>query len=767
MTTKIENPHVLVIPYPAQGHVLPMLELSQWLAKQGIKVTFVNSEFNHKRVMNSLRPDPDCDIRKVVNMVSIPDGLEPWEDRKDLLKLTRGLYGVMQGELESLVEKLNREEGDNNVSCVIADGTVTWAPQVAEKMGLKRAAFWPASAVSLASFLSIPKLVRDEIIDSNGKILKKPMVELAPDTPLVHSSNFIWASVGDEATQKVIYDMVSKIHSSLKLTHRQICNSSINLEPGVFRAYPSLKPVGPLLASGRLGKQAGHLWPDDPACLAWLDRHPTGSVVYVAFGSFAVLGGEQLRELALGLELTGRPFLWVVRQDVMSTHTTREEEGESFWERVEERGNMVVRWAPQQEVLSHPSVGCFVSHCGWNSTVEGVACGGVPFVCWPYFSDQFMNESYICDEWKIGLRLRKDESGIVGRGEIKEKLERVLGDEGFKERALDLKGKTLDSVGRGNSHENFNDFIEWIKKGVSTFLNPLNKIIEILTRVPSLDTIQSFPLKIQSSLLKPLITQNPFQLLLNLPTPYNPTLIFPQPQPNPPLVAYIRLVQKLVREIRPAQKRHPTAHNPLDRRVPPAMAHKAPDRRVGQNLLLWGPPDYHIPSLLNPLPKAFALSFCMGHHVLPNDPQKRPPRELEPECQFTKLFRVEHCKTPERDVHDRVGGLAVEPRHAGAIFRPEVAGGSREATGGKEWADGSGVGMLGERAGLEIVRRVAVESVGVLVRVGDFSEHVVDDFLSGPVADRGPYEVGGMQGRSARAQLNHLPLQDCSCKFMQ
>ncbi|KAK1352353.1 hypothetical protein POM88_053292 [Heracleum sosnowskyi] len=75
----------------------------------------------------------------------------------------------------------------------------------------------------------------------------------------------------------------------------------------------------------------------------------------------------------------------------------------------------MVSWTPQVKVLRHPSIACFLSHCGWNSTSEGVS-NGVPFLCWPYFADQFLNQTYICDVWKVGLRCDKDETGIVSKG---------------------------------------------------------------------------------------------------------------------------------------------------------------------------------------------------------------------------------------------------------------------------------------------------------------------------------------------------------------
>ncbi|CAA0814051.1 UDP-glycosyltransferase 83A1 [Striga hermonthica] len=443
------KPHAIAVPYPAQGHVLLMLELSQRLAMHGIKVTVVNTDFNHARVTKSLSHSDK--LQESVNLVSIPDGLEPWEDRNDIRRLSEGMCQVMLPELEAVIKKLNGKNCTEKVTCVIADGSMTWALGVADKAGLRKVACWTVSGLATASLLSIPKLVSDGIIDSHGRILKHETVRFAPDLPRVHSTNFIWASFGCKST----FDS-SKFHSLLKLADRHICNSSFSLETAVLSAYPIITPVGPLLANTGHRKSLGYFWPPDPACLAWLDRHPANSVVYVAFGSFTMFGREQFEELALGLELTGMPFLWVVRGDTEETYP------DGFRERVGERGR-IVRWAPQQQILSHPSVACFMSHCGWNSTVEGVVCGGVPFVCWPYFADQFMNETYICDEWKIGLRVRKDENGIIGHGEIKDKLESVLSDKSYKERALDLQEKTMDSIRGGKTHENFNYFIEWIK----------------------------------------------------------------------------------------------------------------------------------------------------------------------------------------------------------------------------------------------------------------------------------------------------------------
>ncbi|KAL2465178.1 UDP-glycosyltransferase 83A1 [Abeliophyllum distichum] len=159
--------------------------------------------------------------------------------------------------------------------------------------------------------------------------------------------------------------------------------------------------------------------------------------------------------MALALELSDRPFLWVVRSNFANP--------DGFLERVAERAK-IVEWAPQEQVLSHSSIGCFVSHCGWNSTMEGLSMG-VPFLCWPHFLDQFHNQHYICDTWKNGLRLNADENGLRSRHEIKTKIEMLFADPSIKANALKLKEMAHRSVSEsGSSSQNFETFIDHLKK---------------------------------------------------------------------------------------------------------------------------------------------------------------------------------------------------------------------------------------------------------------------------------------------------------------
>lgn len=158
------NPHVLAIPYPYQGHVLPLMELSLKLVDHGVKITFVNTEFIHNRVVNAFSEENN--VKELINLVSIPDGMEPWEDRNDIGKLTESILRVMPGELEQLVKDINQKDV-NEITCIIADESLGWALEVAERLKIKRAAFWPASAAVMALKFSIPKLIQDGVVDNN------------------------------------------------------------------------------------------------------------------------------------------------------------------------------------------------------------------------------------------------------------------------------------------------------------------------------------------------------------------------------------------------------------------------------------------------------------------------------------------------------------------------------------------------------------------------------------------------------------------------
>ncbi|KQK13112.1 UDP-glycosyltransferase 83A1 [Brachypodium distachyon] len=453
MAAATTQPRVMVLPFPAQGHVIPLMKLSQKLVEHGLEVDFVNTEFNHGRVLEALAEEEGAEaIPRGIHMLSVPDGLGPADDRADIGKFVKDLPAAMSAPLQELIR--SRE-----TKWVIADVSMSWALELASAAGACVASFSTYSAAVFALRLSVPKLIADGVIDGSG-IVKRHRIQQVP--PL-DAAEIPWVSLGSTPERRRInVQNVLRTNQWIPLAETVICNTSMEMEPDALSLLPNTLPLGPLVA--RKSRLAGSFLPEDETCLAWLDAQAPGSVVYVAFGSTGVLGAAQLQELADGLAIAGRPFLWVVRRPAGAGEED-EEWLDAFRRRADGALGMVVGWAPQQRVLAHPAVACFVSHCGWNSTVEGVL-HGVPLLCWPYFADQFCNQSYVCNVWGTGVKLCRDEGrGVVAKEEIRHKVARLLGDGVVKARAAMWKKAASDSIREGgSSHGNLLKLVELLRE---------------------------------------------------------------------------------------------------------------------------------------------------------------------------------------------------------------------------------------------------------------------------------------------------------------
>ena len=193
-----------------------------------------------------------------------------------------------------------------------------------------------------------------------------------------------------------------------------ILNTFDDLEPDVLAAlhaeYPqvyTISPLGSILCHHHTYDDDAtgndltdlNLWKQDTEFVTWLDAQETGSVVYVNFGSHAVLTPEQMAEFAWGLAAAGYPFLWAVREGGVLAGLPPQ-----FLSEVSDDRFRLTTWCAQERVLRHRAVGCFVTHNGWNSTCESIGAG-VPMVCWPGFADQYTNSKYACEVWRVGARL--------------------------------------------------------------------------------------------------------------------------------------------------------------------------------------------------------------------------------------------------------------------------------------------------------------------------------------------------------------------------
>jgi len=230
---------------------------------------------------------------------------------------------------------------------------------------------------------------------------------------------------------------------------------------GLSTIFPRVYSIGPLqlllnqIQQDGLSSIGYNLWKEDSECLQWLDTKEPKSVVYVNFGSIAVMTAEQLVEFAMGLANSKISFLWIIRPDLVT--------GESailpaeFQVETQNRG-FVTSWCPQEEVLNHPSVGGFLTHTGWNSIIESL-CAGVPVICWPLFADQPINCSYACIEWGVGMEIDNN----VRREEVEKLIRNLMGGEECKkmrEKAKHWKKVAEEAtVPNGSSSINLDRFI--------------------------------------------------------------------------------------------------------------------------------------------------------------------------------------------------------------------------------------------------------------------------------------------------------------------
>nr|KYP56999.1 Anthocyanin 5-O-glucosyltransferase [Cajanus cajan] len=256
-----------------------------------------------------------------------------------------------------------------------------------------------------------------------------------------------------------------------------LVNTFEELESESLRAVDkfTMIPIGPLIPSAFLdGKDpsdtsfGGDIFDGSNDYVEWLDSKPELSVVYVSFGTLAVLNKRQTEELARALLDSGYPFLWVIRENNGKEEKEKLQEV-SCREELEVKGK-IVKWCSQVEVLSHGSLGCFVSHCGWNSTTESLA-SGVPMVAFPQWSDQMTNAKLVQDVWKTGVRVddKVNEEGVVEAEEIRKCLEVVMGsgEKGQEMRRNAEKWKCLarEAVKEGGSSDrNMRTFLDDVAK---------------------------------------------------------------------------------------------------------------------------------------------------------------------------------------------------------------------------------------------------------------------------------------------------------------
>ncbi|KAI9111369.1 hypothetical protein K1719_017059 [Acacia pycnantha] len=448
----MRNVHVVVVPYPGQGHINPLLQFAKRLASKGVKATVATTKYT----VNSI-------VAPNVTVEPISDGFDEagFAQAKNVDLFLKSFRSNGSKTLSRLMEKF--EHSDFPVTCVVYDSFLPWALEVAKRYGVYGAAFFTNSAAVCSMFCRIH-------YGSLRLPVKMEDLPLSiPGLPPLNCSDLPSFIRLPESYPAYLAMKLSQF-SNVEKADWMFANTFEELESEVVKELYEMFPaklIGPMVPSGYLdGRISGdkaygaNLWkPLSEQCIKWLESKPPRSVVYISFGSMVSLTQEQTQELAQGLEETGKHFVWILRE---SEHTKLPK---GFKDSVKEKG-LIITWCNQLELLAHEAVGCFVTHCGWNSTLEGLSLG-VPMVGVPQWADQLTDAKFVEDVWKVGVRAKEDEQGTVRKQEIIKCVKMVMEgetSEEIRENVAKWKDLAGEAVGEGGSSDkNIDEFVSSLK----------------------------------------------------------------------------------------------------------------------------------------------------------------------------------------------------------------------------------------------------------------------------------------------------------------
>nr|GLL30826.1 anthocyanidin 3-O-glucosyltransferase-like [Ipomoea trifida] len=425
--------HVVMFPFFAFGHISQFVQLSNKLSIHGVKISFFSAAGNIGRIKSMLNSDNTQIVPLTLPAVEgLPPGAQSTADLPPAAaELLPVALNLMQPQIKALLVKLKPH-------FVIFDFAQDWLPPLAAELGIKTI-FYSVLVALATAFATVPARLPGAEKSPTVEEMKK----LPPGFPPTASFRTFEARdllniFNRPLNGASVYD---RFLAGLKGCSAILVKTCYEMEaPYIDYMKSQFKkplllagPVVPEPASGELDQK----WAD------WLSQFQPSTVIYSSFGSETFLKDDQIKQLALGLELTGLPFFLVLNfpANVEVSSELNRALPAGFTERVKGRGIIHSGWVQQQQILAHSSVGCYVCHAGLSSVIEGIV-NECQLVMLPLKGDQFMNAKLLAGDMKIGVEVnRRDEDGFFWKEDIQKAVQRIMGEEGASTRANQAKWK--------------------------------------------------------------------------------------------------------------------------------------------------------------------------------------------------------------------------------------------------------------------------------------------------------------------------------------
>ncbi|KAH7520248.1 UDP-glycosyltransferase 84B2 [Ziziphus jujuba] len=464
----VEGVHVLLGTVAMQGHMNPVLKLAKFLASKGVHVTVATTDVARHRLLKQNNSGiVAASGNTKIQLEFYSDGLSLEFDRNgNVGAFVDSLHTTGYENLSNLIDSINK---DRKISCLVFNPFMPWMADVAADHGIPCAALWIQASASYSiyyRYFDNPTLFGN-LENPTGQVIELPGLPIleVKDLPTLMLPSCP-APIKSQLFQ--FYQNMNKVNWVLGTSFYELEEEIVDSMSTLFPIHP----IGPLVSPFLLGKEEEEtadslkidLFKVEDSCIDWLDKQQPSSVIYIAFGSLIVLTQDHIDNIANALKNINRPFLWVMKPPEKGSKSKIGELPYGFVDETKEKG-VVVEWCAQEKVLMHKSLACFMTHVGWNSTLETVVCG-VPVVAYPQWTDQPTNARLIEDVFKVGVSVRQGEDGVASGEEVEKCIMEVIEGpkaEEIKKRALELKEAAKKAVQNGGSSDkNIDQFIREI-----------------------------------------------------------------------------------------------------------------------------------------------------------------------------------------------------------------------------------------------------------------------------------------------------------------